>query len=338
MAHLMRFRRAIRTSSVVIVLVAIATISTVGGQSAATAIPTFSSRAAIYQTFGKLYHVTPVLDFHGGKWVLVGRQPYGLSGLRVLIFDLVDSRWIEVDNTYFKENQVGNFDNGDKYSRNELSLASLTGSDNPDVVVRSTGADYGWFSVISDVGGKWHLVRFDYATKPTIAIDAFGVQGHFVIAETDTCEFSCAGGPVTYAWYRFNGSEFVPTQPPSTPALCTSRLLTSVVRGDGSNDVTLTRVDCQDGWAVGAGEGKNGRATGVFEQIKSKWVELAFNDSGSADDLYKHSYAGYYGFAIPYSLTVQLCHGVGESAKWVIAAPMSKTAYQTYQKLGLFPR
>ena len=143
---------------------------------------------------------------------------------------------------------------------------------------------------------------------------------------------------MTYAWYRFNGSEFVPTQPPSTPALCTSRLLTSVVRGDGSNDVTLTRVDCQDGWAVGAGEGKNGRATGVFEQIKSKWVELAFNDSGSADDLYKHSYAGYYGFAIPYSLTVQLCHGVGESAKWVIAAPMSKTAYQTYQKLGLFPR
>jgi hypothetical protein len=255
-----------------------------------------------------------------------------------LIFQLVGAQWIAVDNTHFKQNQVGNFDNGDKYSRDELSLASLTGSDNPDVVVRTTGADYGWFSVISDVGGKWHTVRFDYATKPTISIDALGVQGHFVIAETDTCEFSCAQGPETYAWYRFNGSMFVPTQPPSTPALCTSRLLTSVVRSDGSNDVTLTRVDCQDGWAVGAGDGKNGRATGVFEQIKSKWVELAFNDSGRADDPYKHSYAGYYGFAIPYSLTVQLCHGVGESAKWVIAAPMSKTAYQTYLKLGLFPR
>jgi len=206
------------------------------------------------------------------------------------------------------------------------------------VIVRTTGADFQWFSVISDVGDGWHLLRFDYSTKATVAIDAFGVQSHFVIAETDTCEFSCAQGPETYAWYRFNGSMFVPTQPPGTPTPCSAQLFTRVVRDDGANDVTITRADCKDGWAVVAGKDKHGRAAGVFEQIKSRWVELALNDSGKADDPSgKSPLSGYYQFAIPSSLTKQLCLGVGVSARWVIAAPMSRTAYLAYLKIGLFP-
>ena len=336
MANILKFLPAARKIYIAIALVVLATIGISGGRIAASATTTsYSSRWAIFQEFGKTYHVTPILVFRAGKWILVGRQQYGLGGVRVLIFHLVDHRWMDVYNTDFKADQSGFFVDGS--IRNELRLSSITQSSDPDVILSTTSADYSWLSIISDAGGKWHALRFDYSTEPTIAIDAFGVRGHLVIAETDTCEFSCAQGPETYAWYHFNGAMFVPTQPPGTPAPCSPQLLTSVVRDDGANDVSITRVDCKDGWAIGAGNGKHGRASGAFEQIRSKWVELAFNDSGETDDSYRRPLSDYYLFAIPYSLTEQLCRGVGESAKWVIAAPILRTAYLAYLKHGLFP-
>jgi hypothetical protein len=256
-----------------------------------------------------------------------------------LLFHLVGSRWKIVNNTYFKEDQVGYFVDGGKYSVGELQLANVTNSEDPDVVIRSTGADYLWFSMISHVGGEWHLVPIDYGTKPRIAVDAYGIQGRFLIVETDTCEFSCAQGPETYAWERFNGSEFIPAEPPGLRAQCSSQVLTKVVHEDGASDVSITTVDCKDGWAVGSGRGKHGRAAGVFEQLHSIWIELALNDSGRTDDNWGMApVGGYYNFAIPYSLTEQLCRGVGISARWVIAAPMSRTAYTAYLRHGLLRR
>lgn len=304
----------------------------VGHNSSSGATASYPSRSAIFQEFGKTYHVTPILRYGAGQWVLIARQPNRSTTLVVKIFQLVDSRWSLVGNVTLRK--VGYFFDGGKSSLNELRLASLTGGADPDFVVNTTGADTRWFSLLSNVGGKWHALSFDYGSRPTTGIDALGIQGHYVIGETDTCEFSCAGGPETYAWLRFDGSQFAPTAPPGPSPPCDSTVMTGVVRADGSHDVTIRRVACEDGWAVGEGVGRHGTAVGVFDEIRGEWFEMALNDSGKAGSIPKGPIDEFYTFAIPYSLTRQLCSDVGTSPNWVVTAPMSRTAYLTWLHRG----
>ena len=96
-----------------------------------------------------------------------------------------------------------------------ITVASLTGPPGPDFVVRSFGADTNWLSVVSDVGGTWHAVPFDYGYGPTVAIDAAGVHGHLVETEADGC--GCATGPETYTWEIYRDGAFRPTGPRGRP-------------------------------------------------------------------------------------------------------------------------
>jgi hypothetical protein len=247
---------------------------------------------------------------------------------------LSDSQWRQVGDILFREDQIGYFVNGGKDAAGQLTVASLTGTREPDFLIHTFGADTTWLSVISHAGGYWHAVTFDYGTAPTIGIDALGVEGHFVVGESDMCDPSCAAGPETYAWYRFNGTTFVPALPPGPPAPCSPADLTKVVRSDGSQDVTITKATCRDGWAIAAGIGKNGRAIGAFEQIKSRWLEFALNDSGRVERLGDYPVSAYYNFAIPYSLLEKMCRAVGESSKWVLNAPLPRLAYRQWTRTG----
>jgi hypothetical protein len=297
------------------------------------ATPSYPSRSAIFQRFGTTYHVTPILRYGSGQWLLIARQPDRSTWLVVKIFQLVGSRWSLVGKVTLRK--VGYFFDAGKDSLSELRLASITGGSDPDFVVNTSGADTRWFSLLSDVGGRWHALSFDYGSTPTTGIDALGIHDHFVVAETDTCEFSCAGGPETYAWLRFDGSRFVPTEPPGPSSPCNSRVMTGVVRADGADDVWIRRVACEDGWAVAKGVGKHGPVFGVFDEIHGKWFEMALNDSGKAGVVPRGAIDEFYTFAIPYSLTRQLCGEVGTSPDWVITAPMSRTAYLTWLHRGV---
>ncbi|HEY1762922.1 MAG TPA: hypothetical protein VGG17_10045 [Acidimicrobiales bacterium] len=323
-------RRLLIAGVVVIVLLSGALV---GHDRSSGAPSSYSSRAAIFQRFGTTYHVTPILKYARGQWLLIARQPNRSTTLVVKIFQLVDSRWSLVGNVTL--GKVGYFFDGGKDSLNELRLASLTGGADPDFVVNTSGADTRWFSLLSNVGGRWHALSFDYGSKPTTGIDALGIHGNYVIGETDTCEFSCAGGPETYAWLRFDGTRFVPTAPPGPSPPCNSTIITGVVRADGAHDVTIRRVACEDGWAVGEGVGRYGTAAGVFDEIRGKWFEMALNDSGKAGVVPKGPTDDFYSFAIPYSLMRELCDDVGTSPTWVVTAPMSRAAYLAWLHQGL---
>jgi hypothetical protein len=159
-----------------------------------------------------------------------------------------------------------------------VTTASLTGATGPDFVISSFGADTNWMSVVSDVGGTWHAVPFDYGYAPTVAIDAAGVHGHLVETETNGC--GCAVGPETYTWEIYDQGAFRPTGPPGPAPACSPNALASAADPAGLLGLAFTRSSCADGWAVGAGTGP-GYAdgfVGLFEQQRGSWQEVSIDD------------------------------------------------------------
>jgi hypothetical protein len=145
---------------------------------------------------------------------------------------------------------------------------ALTGGLAPDFTISASGADTHWFAVVSDIGGKWRGVPFDYGTKPTTAIDEAAVSGDLVEAELDFC--GCAIGPESELWYQYAPArgEFLPTTPPGPPASCTGAVMHQAVVVD---DVTVDRVACADGWAVAAGTRGTSGVLVLLEQQGSGW-------------------------------------------------------------------
>jgi hypothetical protein len=127
---------------------------------------------------------------------------------------------------------------------------SLTGGPAPDFTISGSGADTHWFADVSDIGGKWQGVPFDYGSKPTMAIDENSISGGLVEGELDYC--GCAVGPESELWYQYSAAqrEFLPTNPPGPAAPCTEPAIHQAVV---VADVNFTRVACVDGWAVGFG-------------------------------------------------------------------------------------
>lgn len=162
-----------------------------------------------------------------------------------------------------------------------VTAASLTGSAGPDFVVSSFGADTNWLSVVSESGGTWHAVPFDYGYGPTVAIDAAGVHGHLVETETDGC--GCAAGPETYTWEIYSGGVFRPTVPPGPAPTCSPDALASAADPAGLLGLAFTRASCADGWALGTGTGPgyaNG-FVGLFEQQRSGWQPVNIDDGAA---------------------------------------------------------
>ncbi|MGO9657616.1 MAG: hypothetical protein ACLP7F_04545 [Acidimicrobiales bacterium] len=209
----------------------------------------------------------------GGEWLATGRAtsaPPG-PGVAVSIY-----RWGQ-DGWTLQGRPIG-MPSGQLAGGGSITVASLTGPPGPDFVVRSFGADTNWLSVVSDVGGTWHAVPFDYGYGPTVAIDAAGVHGHLVETEADGC--GCATGPETYTWEIYRDGAFRPTGPPGPAPACSPPALASAADPAGLLGLAFTAASCADGWALGTGDGP-GYANGfvaLFEQQRGEWQTVNIDD------------------------------------------------------------
>ncbi|MGD0439200.1 MAG: hypothetical protein ABSB52_01110 [Acidimicrobiales bacterium] len=154
---------------------------------------------------------------------------------------------------------------------------ALTGLSAPDFALNGIGADTHWFAVISDIGGRWRGVPFDWVGKPTVAVSGGNVQGSLVEGELDAC--GCASGPESSIWYRYSQArrEFVPTDPPGLPAPCSAAAAHQTVT---VADITFDRVACVDGWAIGAGtETSHLKVVVLMEQQGTTWQAVNLADA-----------------------------------------------------------
>lgn len=148
-----------------------------------------------------------------------------------------------------------------------IGAASLTGSLDPDFVITSGGASGdNWFAVVSDVGGTWHAVPFDYGYAPTTVTNVYAEKGGLLETAVDAC--GCAGGPTSTLWERYAHGIFEPTNPPGMHTACTTTSIDELAQPDGDPQVAFDRVACDDGWAiaVGTGSGFSYRVVDLFEQ------------------------------------------------------------------------
>jgi hypothetical protein len=159
-----------------------------------------------------------------------------------------------------------------------IGVASLTGSQDPDFVLYSGGADNSYLSVVSDRGGRWHSVPLDAGYGHGPMIDAQGVHGHLIETATNSC--GCASGVGTYGWARYGGGIFHPATPPGRLPSCTPSHLAMVADPQGALGISFTRAHCTDGWAlaVGTGSGYAGDAVGLFDQIDGRWKLITLDD------------------------------------------------------------
>jgi hypothetical protein len=149
-----------------------------------------------------------------------------------------------------------------------ISPAFLTGSRHPDFTISGGGAaDTNWFAVVSDAGGHWHLVPFDYGYTDSTIVNG-GPYGDGVRTEVDAT--SAAQGPTTGLFETYQDGAFRPADPPGPQALCSRLAL------DRAAHAEFTRAECADGWAIAVGA-----RVGLFDANGARWhlVEL---DSGAS--------------------------------------------------------
>jgi hypothetical protein len=204
---------------------------------------------------------------YGQDWLAVavtGSVP-SLTSLNVTVYRWDGSSW-KRQGTAGIRNYYGQLDSSPGASA--ILPEALTGGPTPDFTISASGADTHWFAVVSDIGGKWQGVPFDYAREPAPAIDEAAISGSLVEAELDFC--GCAIGPESELWYQYSPAhrEFLPTVPPGPAAPCTGAAVhQSVVVAD----VRVARVACADGWAAAAGtEGTVGVLV-LLEQQGTGW-------------------------------------------------------------------
>ena len=213
-----------------------------------------------------------VIRADGGEWLATGYSP-GASGpgIALRIYRWERGAWARQDGPVLMPS-------GQLAGGGSVTAVSLTGSAVPDFVVSSFGADTNWLSVVSDIGGTWHAVPFDYGYEPTVAIDAAGVHGQLVETETNGC--GCALGPETYTWELYSKGAFRPTAPPGPAPTCSPDALANAADPAGLLGLAFTRASCADGWALGTGTapGYANGFVGLFEQERSGWQPVNVDD------------------------------------------------------------
>jgi hypothetical protein len=197
-----------------------------------------------------------------------------------------------------------------------ISAVSLTGSHDPDFALAGGGAaDTNWLAVVSDVGGRWHAVPFDYGYSNTTVVNGVPLR-HDV--ETAIDASSSAGGPTTFDFESYKDGDFRPARPPGRSAPCSLPALDLAADPGEVAVLTFAKFACADGWALatGTGAGFSTQVVGLFEQVGTRWspIEIDNGDSlGSDPGLYD----------IPLSLLRQLTAGFGPEVQPALAtAPL----------------
>jgi hypothetical protein len=238
-----------------------------------------------------------VVTYRGNQWLAVATSTP--KGTQVVVYAYGPRGWVKAGPP-----AVTSF-NGPS----TVAAAYLTGVATPDFVITGYGADVQFLSDVSDTGGKWHAVPFDYGPGPTVAIDAQGVQGGLVEAEADSC--GCAAGAETVQWFKFQPAAdmFEPTNPPSATPTCTVAVLTFSGYLPG---LKLAKAACLDGWALALGTRHGLAEAELFQQEGTSWQFVTAQEvpTSSASALVKHLLDGA-SFALPNSLLAQLAAQVG---------------------------
>jgi hypothetical protein len=208
-----------------------------------------------------------------------------------------------------------------------LFPASLTGSRDPDFAIEGCGAaDNNCLSVVSDIGGIWHAIPFDYGDGLTLEVNGLPA-GHLVETMVDVC--GCAGGPTTFQYERYRNGEFQPAEPPGrNPPLCDPTSLALVVDPHEEQRLQFHAAACADGWAfaIGTGSGFTGTIVGLFERNSTpKQWNLVSLDNGHALP------AAPVVYDLPLSLLLRLTKQLGASlAPQVAAAKLIAALQQRY--------
>ena len=233
---------------------------------------------AITDSLGPDWASSGIVPKAGVDWLATATEPLGEeSPITVSSYRWNGTSWSEQGSVALPSVDVGNFF-GPPDNSGELTAESLTGAQAPDFTLNTEGADTNWFSVISDLDHKWQAVPFDYGEGPTISIDAKGVTGGLVEAETNSC--GCATGVETYTYYKYSGKTFVPTSPPGPAPTCTTQsfdalVAQSIPAADGS--FVFSKVACADGWALGTG-------TDTFSPVNSEGGIALYQQEGGGVD------------------------------------------------------
>lgn len=265
------------------------------------------------------YQASPVLAVRGRSWlVLEGADAADPSNAPATVSPYADStvviyRWIS--GGWSEQGSVrGAF--GPVGGCCGISAVSLTGSHDPDFALEGGGAaDTLWLVVISDVGGRWHAVPFDYGYDDTAVVNGDPIHG---AVRTMVDASSAAGGPTTLLDETFQHGVFRPAPPPGRSPPCDREEL-QLAAGDGELEVFyFAKFACADGWAmaIGTGAGYSGQLVGLFEADGKKWLPIEVDNGNDLG-----SYPGIYDIPLP--LLRRLTAGFGPTVRPALAtAPL----------------
>jgi hypothetical protein len=218
--------------------------------------------------------VGKVASRNGRTWLVVGvtiDKATGFASTRALVYRWSGSQFGRVATI-----------RGDFVDVRWLSAVDLTGSPDPDFALEGCGAgDNNCLTVISDVGGRWHAIPFEYGYRTSVEVNGVP-QGHLVWTELDDC--GCAGGPSSFTWERFSHGVFAPTDPPGGPIPCDPRTLELAAEPQQVQLVEFNYSTCAAGWAIAIGRasGLSGRAVALFSRgSRGQSWELMALDNGN---------------------------------------------------------
>lgn len=243
------------------------------------------------------------------------------SGILWLVFGSTNSKGVTRVRVYRWSGNVwrlrATLHGGGLGPTNWISPAYLTGSGDPDFAIQGCGAgDTNCLSVISDAGGRWHAVPFEYGYGETKEVNGT-VAGHLVSTAVDAC--GCAGGPSTWTYERYQRGVFRPTDPPGGGLGCSASDLAMIADRAQVQVLQFDRFACADGWAlaIGTGAGFIGPVVGLFESalvLHTRGWSLITLDNGmalpSAPAIYD----------LPLGLLAHLAAGVGPTLRPQVAA------------------
>lgn len=279
------------------------------GHEARLGMPGAENASTVIRRSGETWFVLAGADAANGVGASVSASPYPNRTLRVYRWG--QAGWSERGAVSGWMGPIGGCCG--------IAAVSLTGSAEPDFAMTGGGAaDTDWLAIVSDVGGHWHLVPFDYGYFDTTVVNG-QPTAHGVSTWVDAS--SAAGGPTTSLFERYEHGVFRPADPAGPSPPCDEAALQSAADPAQLAVLEFSKFACADGWAVaiGTGAGYTGQVVGLFEANQSSWrtVELDNGDSlGSDPGIYD----------IPLSLLDELASGLGPAVQPALAiAPIIAT-------------